>query len=70
MKIAGLDLNERERKGSGNQGTRYVPPHLRSGDSEDFPSKQNEHQQPGEFRENYHSRGGGYGSDNRDFNNR
>ena len=62
-------MNERERKGSGNQGTRYVPPHLRSGDSEEISSKQSENQPPGEFRENNQSRGGGYGSD-RDFNNR
>ncbi|CRK97855.1 CLUMA_CG011230, isoform A [Clunio marinus] len=67
QQVAGLDLNERERKSSGN--TRYIPPHLRGGDSESNPSKQNDNNQ-GEFRENYYNpRGGGSGSD-RDYNNR
>lgn len=67
-KIAGLDLNERERKSSGN--LRYIPPHLRSGDSDDRPSKDIDNQQ-GEPRDNYqNNRGGGNGAPDRDFNNR
>jgi hypothetical protein len=62
-------LNERERKGSGN--TRYIPPHLRGGESNDFPSKNIDNNQQGEFRENYQNqRGGGNGGSDRDFNNR
>lgn len=62
--------DERERKGSGNH--RYIPPHLRGGESNDHPSKEDDNNQQGEFRENYQNNrggGGGFGSD-RDFNNR
>jgi hypothetical protein len=61
-------LNKRERKSSGNQGIRYVPRHLRSGDLNDVPLKENENNQPDEFKEN-NNRGCENGSD-RDFNNR
>lgn len=64
-------MNERERKSSGNTLTRYIPPHLRSGDSNDFPSKQNDNNQHGEFRDtSQNNRGGGGNGSDRDFNNR
>lgn len=66
FKVASLDLNERERKSSGN--TRYIPPHLRGGES-DHPVKTYDNITQGEFRENFqNNRGGGQGGS--DFNNR
>ena len=66
-KVAGLDLNER--KGSAQ---RYIPPHLRGGDSNDSSSnslKQNDNNYQGgsnNFRENYSNNRG----TDRDYNNR
>jgi hypothetical protein len=63
-KVAGLDLNER--KGS---SLRYIPPHLRGGESSnDSSAKQDDTNQGENFRD-FNNRGAA-GGEQREFNNR
>ncbi|KAG5681267.1 hypothetical protein PVAND_010718 [Polypedilum vanderplanki] len=61
QQVAGLDLNESRNKGS---SLRYIPPHLRGGESSNDSSSNNQNNQGENFRE-YNNRGG-----DRDYNNR